>query len=124
MFLVADWLANSCGGDLGGPGRGAGRHWFQQLAAANHHCWISKATTGDTVTVKAGIYREVVALKNGYLGQPFTLRAMPGQRVVVSGLPPVSGWALYQGGIYTTTVSFAARDLFVGYQPQRIAFCG
>ena len=82
---------------------------------------IAAATDGDIVTVKAGIYRETLALKSGTAEHPFTLRTVPGQRVVVSGFAPISGWIKFRDAIYTTTVDWPARDLFVGCAPQPLA---
>ncbi len=77
---------------------------------------------GDTVTVRAGVYREEITLnKAGQEGQPTVLRAAPGQRVVVSGFLPVTGWEKQRDGIYTTTVEGVVTDLFVGLERQPIA---
>ena len=97
-------------------GTGSDSAPFQTITAG-----IAAATTGDIVTVKAGIYRETIALKFGTTEHPFTLRAAPGQRVVISGFAPVTGWTKLHDAIYTTTVDWPVRDLFVGYAPQPLA---
>ena len=54
---------------------------------------VSMVQPGDTVLIKAGVYREVVELKtSGTEGKPITLKAAPGERVVVSGAEPITGW--------------------------------
>ena len=61
---------------------------FKTITAA-----IAKAGPGSTVLVKGGIYRESVTLKkSGEKDRPLTIKAMPGERVVVSGADPVCGW--------------------------------
>ena len=48
---------------------------------------------GDTVIVKAGIYREsVMPAYSGDDGNPITFQANPGDRVVVSGAEEITGW--------------------------------
>lgn len=100
-------------------GTGSSNAPFQTISAA-----ITASAVGDTVTVRNGIYRERVNLKSGLPGQPFTLQSAPGNagtNVVISGFRPVTGWQLYSGQIYTTTVNIAARDLYVGFAPQRLS---
>ncbi|MEK7412773.1 MAG: right-handed parallel beta-helix repeat-containing protein, partial [Planctomycetota bacterium] len=46
-----------------------------------------------TVLIKAGIYRETVAIaKSGEKDKPLTIKAVPGERVIVTGADPVTGW--------------------------------
>ena len=40
---------------------------------------------------------------------------------VVSGFKPITGWQKSRDDIYTATVDWPARDLYVGYQPQFIS---
>ena len=54
---------------------------------------VSMAQAGDTVLVKAGTYREEVELTaSGTAEKRITLRAAPGERVVVSGADLITGW--------------------------------
>jgi len=60
---------------------------------------INKAATstsvvgGDTVIVKAGIYRESVSVsRSGSAGSPITFKAKPGDRVVIDGGKLVTGF--------------------------------
>jgi parallel beta-helix repeat protein len=60
---------------------------------------IGKATglvqPGDTVYVKAGVYRELVVLsKSGTAAKPITLAAYPGQegKVIINAAQPVTNW--------------------------------
>jgi hypothetical protein len=100
-------------------GTGSSNAPFQTITAA-----ITAATTGDTVTVRNGTYRERVNIKSGLPGQPFTLQSAPGSEgtnVVISGFRTVTGWQVYTGQIYSTTVNLEARDLYVGFEPQRLS---
>jgi len=58
---------------------------------------ISKAASvvqpGDTILVKGGTYRERVTFKtSGKPEQRITLKAAPGERVVINGASPITGW--------------------------------
>lgn len=54
---------------------------------------VALAAAGDTVVVKAGIYREEVRFeKSGVAGKLLVLRASAGERVVVSGSDRVLNW--------------------------------
>jgi len=65
---------------------------FLTIAAA-----ISHAGSGGTVVVKAGTYREAIAVPGGTADNPFQLIAYPGDRVIVSGMEVISGWQLSLG---------------------------
>jgi hypothetical protein len=53
-----------------------------------------QALNGDTIIVKAGIYRERVSFgSSGTAGSPITLKAAAGERVVVAGSDELTGWA-------------------------------
>lgn len=82
---------------------------------------VGAAKPGDTVTVNEGVYEEAVSLKSGLPGQPFTLRAAPGAGACISNFQAVTNWLPWHDQIYTTTASWAVRDLYVGYSPQVIA---
>ena len=54
---------------------------------------VDLAGPGDTVTVKAGIYREKVVFRTaGTADQRITLRRAPGERVLLNGALEVRGW--------------------------------
>jgi hypothetical protein len=65
----------------------------------------SVARAGDTVTVKAGLYREYIELlQNGAAAAPIVFRADPPGSVVVSGADLVTNWEPLAGseGLYST----------------------
>jgi len=54
---------------------------------------VERLQPGDTCLVRGGVYRETVTFpRSGAAQQPITLRADPGQTVVVSGCDLVGGW--------------------------------
>ena len=67
---------------------------------------------GDTVTIRAGTYRETVRIvKSGQsAGNPLRLRAAAGETVIVSGLDPVTGWSAHSGNIYKASVAWSLDD--------------
>ncbi len=82
---------------------------------------LATVSPGDTVTVRAGVYRESVRVPGGAPGKPVTLRAAAGQRVIVSGAVPVGGWKPVAGGIYTTTLNFRPSRLLAGFAELPVA---
>jgi len=69
-----------------GPGT-TERPWKTLAAAA------AKVRAGDAVVIRGGIYRERVLVKaSGTAEAPIRFEAAPGERVVVSGADPLSGW--------------------------------
>jgi len=69
---------------------------------------------GDTCLVRGGVYRETVRpARSGEPGRPITFRACPGERVMVSGADPVTGWQRASGRIYQAPVTRPVEQLFV-----------
>jgi len=65
-----------------------------------------EARPGDTVTVHAGTYREWVDPRRGGLSdrRRITYRAAEGERVLITGAEPVTGWRRAETGTGTGTV--------------------
>jgi len=66
---------------------------------------IQKAATvavaGDVVNLRAGTYREqVVPVNSGAAGAPIVYQSYPGERAVISGTEPITGWSAHSGNIY------------------------
>jgi hypothetical protein len=76
---------------------------------------VRAAKPGDTVFLRAGVYREAARLAaSGEEGRPIRLTAYPGERAVLSGTEPIAGpWAVHAGRVYKTTVTHRPRQLFV-----------
>ena len=81
------------------------------------------ALPGDTIIVKAGIYRESPPLTNsGQAGNPITLTAATGERVVVSGADRLTGWT--QCDATTAKGNPNAANIYyvdIAYKPARLA---
>lgn len=80
------------------------------------------ASGGDVITLRRGTYRESVALdKGGTADRPTVLRAAPGERAILSGFAPVTGWQVHRDNVYAATFDGPVDDLFVGYVTQPVA---
>ena len=76
---------------------------------------------GDTVIVREGVYRESIRVPGGEPDKPVTLRAAEGERVILSGAIPVSGWNNYRGNIYVTVLDFRPKRLLAAWRSQPVA---
>lgn len=99
----------------------AGGDGSQQAPFATVGAALKAVRSGGTVVVKAGVYRESVSVPGGAPDRPTVLMAAPGERVVLSGLRPVTGWEPVGDGVYKTTVKAAPERLFVGFRKQPLA---
>jgi len=64
-------------------------HSFKTISAA-----VKNLVAGDTLIIKAGVYRESVLVdRSGSADQPITIAAAPGEIVVLNGGDLVKGWA-------------------------------
>ena len=73
-------------------------------------------TSTNRITIRGGTYHEVIYLnsagvsgyykpgRSGTVGNPLVIRGMPGERVIISGMKPISGWSAYSGGIYQSNL--------------------
>ncbi|MGB8352836.1 MAG: right-handed parallel beta-helix repeat-containing protein [Chthoniobacteraceae bacterium] len=87
-ILGRDLLVNGAAGTASDDGQGTVERPFKTISAA-----VTKLVPGDTLTVKAGIYREAVEIPvSGTKEQPVTLQAARGETAVISGADLVSGW--------------------------------
>ena len=83
----------------------------------------ASATGGDTVTLRGGVYREAVALTGitATAERPFTVQGAAGERAVITGFEPVTGWKDAGNGVYTAEVPELINGLFVGLEAQPLA---
>jgi fibronectin type 3 domain-containing protein/regulation of enolase protein 1 (concanavalin A-like superfamily) len=87
-YYVAPTGSDSNFGDLARPLR-----TIQEAA--------NRAAPGDTVLVRAGVYREAVTVpRSGTASAPITFKPYNNEVVTVSGADPVTGWAKHSGSVY------------------------
>ena len=86
-------------------------------AGANH------AQPGDTVLVRAGVYREEVVPPRGGTSrqQPITYRAAPGGEVSIRGSEHITTWKDQGGGVWMVELD---TSFFKGYNPFAIPVAG
>lgn len=82
---------------------------------------LNVVKAGDTVIVREGLYRESVRVPGGEPGKPVSLKAADGERVVLSGAVPITGWKKHRDNVYVTALDFKPDRLLVAYRPQPIA---
>ena len=67
----------------------------------------SLAEPGDTVSIRAGTYRETVTpAKSGTPGEPITFAPYDNEQVTISGADPITTWTKYSGSIYDAGMSW------------------
>ncbi|MEW4486884.1 right-handed parallel beta-helix repeat-containing protein [Thalassoglobus sp. JC818] len=72
---------------------------------------INAASEGDTIWVREGVYRETIRLTSD-----ISLRAVPGDHVVLSGSDRITNWTDNGDGTYQTTLDWHPSSLFVNSQ--------
>ncbi len=119
VMLLCTWAAAACAaGEIHVDASvtatepdGSERAPYRTVTAA-----LETARPGDTVLLHAGIYRESVRVPGGEAGKPVSLKAVPGQRVVLSGARAVTGWKAHGNGVYTTVLDFRPERLMLGQE--------
>jgi len=83
---------------------------------------------GDTITLKGGVYRERfelgqygVANVKASAEKPFVIQGAAGERAIITGFEPITGWKDVGNGIYTAEVPEFINGLFVGLEAQPLA---
>jgi hypothetical protein len=69
----------------------------------------SVAGAGDTVVIRAGVYRETVTLaSSGSAASPITFQSYPGETVTVSGADVIAAqaWTVHSGNIYQAPMAW------------------
>jgi hypothetical protein len=105
--------------DASAPGGGDGTadKPFQTINGA-----LKKAIGGDTIIIRKGTYAEVVDLKlSGIPARPTTIRAVAGERVILSGFAPITDWKPEANGVYSATIEGRISNLYVGFAPQPVS---
>lgn len=82
---------------------------------------LKVVAAGDTVIVHEGLYRESLRVPGGQPDKPVTIRAAEGERAVLSGAIPVTGWKEYRDNIYVAQLNFRPQNLLVNNRAQPVA---
>jgi len=82
---------------------------------------LKAAGPGDMVILRAGVYRESVRVPGGDAGRPVTVKAAPGERVVLSGARTVAGWQRRPDGLATAVLDFRPARLLLDGRPLPLA---
>lgn len=99
QLLAADYYVSQTGSDSN-PGTLSQPFATIQKAA-------NTATAGDTIYLRAGVYRESVTFPNdGTSGAPIRLTNYNSERAVISGADPITGWTNESGMIYSATMNW------------------
>ncbi len=73
---------------------------FRSLAIA-----ANRMQPGDTCVIHEGTYRQVLRpARSGQPDNPITFRSRPGEKVVITGTEPVTGWTHVKGGMYRARI--------------------
>jgi parallel beta helix pectate lyase-like protein len=114
--------------DQGHPSASDGNPGTEALPWLTVDKGANTAIAGDTVLVKAGIYREAVSPSHsGTAENPITLKGAPGETVILSGADEITGWtvctpAIAKGNphyahIYYVDIAWAPGSLHQDVQP-------
>jgi hypothetical protein len=84
---------------------------------------VEFAFPGDTITVHAGIYRELVnPIRGGESdSKRIVYRAAPGEKVEIKGSEIITGWENVKDGVWKVTIP---ESFFGGYNPYRDSIYG
>jgi len=97
--LATNYYVSKLGSDLNS---GSEKKPFLTLKKAG-----SIARAGDVVYINEGTYRETLKPNySGKPGKPIKFRSVPGQKVIISAMEPLSGWVLDKDGVYKTKVDW------------------
>ncbi len=82
-----------------GPGEGQALKTIQ--------AGVGRLRPGDTLLLRGGVYRETVAFpRSGEPGRPLVVKAYQGEKVVVSGCDPITGWTRHKGTIWKAPMAW------------------
>ncbi len=129
----AEWFVD---GSAKSSGKGTADAPFLTINEA-----LKASKNSDIITIKAGTYRETFDIRNdgkdgisGTPDHPFTIRAAPGERVILSGFKPITGWKPFRGNIQVANIGTAdelkalqygsitgLNTVYVGYNRRLIA---
>ena len=99
LLLSRTWIVATNGNDADAGTLASPLRTIQKAA--------SIAQPGDTVSIRAGTYRETVTpAHSGTAGAPITFVPYNSEKVTVSGADPITAWSQYNGSIYDAGMSW------------------
>jgi hypothetical protein len=103
-LVLSAWYVSASLGNDANPGTLA--QPFQSIQQA-----ANVAQAGDTVFIRAGVYRQTIVPRNsGAPGRPIVYEPYQNEQVTLDGADPLSGWSLYQGSTYRTSLPWDMGD--------------
>jgi len=91
------------------PASVAGRGAFRTIGEA-----AAAMRPGDTCVIRGGLHRETVRpAVSGEPGRPLRFVVAPGEKAVITGTEPVTGWKVYRDRIFRAEVAGAVGGVFV-----------
>lgn len=104
------------------PQAGNGNPGTEERPLLSIQAGAELAQPGDTILVKAGIYREAVKPpRGGTEGAPITYRAEPGEEVSIRGSEPVTNWVAQGAGVWKVELP---DSFFKGFNPFTVHVSG
>lgn len=104
------------------PQAGNGNPGTEQRPLLTIQAAAELAQPGDTILVKAGIYREAVRPpRGGTEGLPITYKAAPGEEVSIRGSEPVTNWVAQGAGVWKAELP---DSFFKGFNPFTVHVSG
>ncbi len=83
------------------------------LATLAKACALAEA--GETIVLRGGVYRETLRPQHDHV----SVRAMPGERVIISGADVIDGWRREADGTWSAPLSSPPRKVLRNGQPFR-----
>jgi len=103
------------------PGRPVGRARRGRWPVATLAKAAATATAGDTVQLRAGVYRETLSpVHDGEPNRPLVFRAYRGESPIISGADPLTAWRQSEDGQWLGKMDWDLKDgnqLFAGDDP-------
>ena len=90
-----------------GSDRNSGQGAGDAKALKTIQAAVDKLQPGDTCLILGGTYQETVVFpRSGEAKRPITIKPYKGQKVVVSGCEPVTGWTRHKGNIWKAPMNW------------------